>query len=141
MPPETQTARDRFEETLDALNNRDFDRFAATHADDVVLHDHDETHRGVEAAIDQERRLFEAFPDMRYDLESVVAEGDQVSARWTVTGTHEGTFQGIPPTGEEVAIQAMGIMTSGAEGFTEVWLVFDRLGLLEQLGAIEASTA
>lgn len=141
MPPETQTAKDRIEDTLDALNARDFDRFAATHTDDVVLHDHDEIHRGVEAAIEQERRLFEAFPDMRYELESVVAEGDQVSAHWTVTGTHEGAFQSLPPTGEEVEIQAMGIMTSKAEGFTEVWLVYDRLGLLEQLGAIEASTA
>lgn len=141
MTTETQHAKDCFEDVVDALNDRDFDRFAETHADDVILHDHDETLHGVEAAVEHQQRLYEAFPDMRYDVESVVAEGDQVTARWTVTGTHEEVFQGLPPTGEAVVIPAMGAMRIEDGKFSEVWLVYDRLGLMEQLGVLEPRAA
>lgn len=136
-----QNAIDRFEEVVEALNARDFDRFAATHADDVVLHDHDETLRGVEAAVAHERALYESFPDMQYHVETTVAEGNVVAARWTVTGTHEGEFQGLPPTGNQVEIQAMGVMTGEDREITEVRLVYDRLGLMEQLGVLEPPAA
>lgn len=137
MTNPNQNATDRIEEVVEALNARDFDRFAATHADDVVLHDHDETLQGVEAAVAHERALYESFPDMQYDVETTVSEGNVVAARWTVTGTHEGEFQGLPPTGNEVVIPAMGVMTVEDREITEVWLVYDRLGLMEQLGALD----
>lgn len=137
MTTEPQNARDLFEEVTDALNDRDFDRFGATHAADVILHDHDETLHGVQAAVEHQQRLYEAFPDMRYDIEAVVADGDTVTARWTVTGTHEEEFQGLPPTGAAVEIPAMGVMQLEDGAFSEVWLVYDRLGMLEQLGALE----
>src|SRR6202035_5828972 len=43
-----------------------------------------------------------AFPDSRISIESCIAEGDTVVSRWTLTGTHQGAFQGIPPTGRSV---------------------------------------
>lgn len=138
MATTTTGAEDLFREVVDALNAREFDRFEATHATDVVLHDHDETLHGVDAAVAHQRALYDAFPDMRYELESIVAGGDDVAARWTVTGTHEDEFQGIPPTGEAVAIPAMGTATVIDGEITEVWLVYDRLGLMQQLGVIEA---
>lgn len=141
MTTETQNAKNRFEDVVDALNRRDFDRFIETHSDDVVLHDHNETHHGVEAAVDHQKQLYDAFPDMRYDVKSVVAEGDHVTARWTVTGTHEAEFQGLPPTGEAVEIPAMGVMRIEDGKFSEVWLVYDRLGLMEQLGVLERPAA
>jgi steroid delta-isomerase-like uncharacterized protein len=137
MTTESPHATDLFGDVTDALNDRDFDRFVELHADDVVVHDHDETLHGVEAAKQQEQRLFAAFPDMHYDVSSVVADGDQVAARWTVTGTHKGEFQGLPSTGKAVEIPAMGAMRVENGRFSEVWLVYDRLGLMEQLCALE----
>lgn len=133
----TQDATDLFREVVDALNDREFDRFAAAHAADVVLHDHDETVHGIDAVISHEQAIYEAFPDMRYEIESVVAQGDRVVGRWTVTGTHEGEFEGIAPTGEAVAILALGELTIEDGQITEIWLVSDRLGLLAQLGAVD----
>src|SRR6476660_2902795 len=49
------------------------------------------------------------FPDIQWNLEEMIAEGDRVSARFTLRGTHRGTFFGIPPTGKLIAVQAMNI--------------------------------
>lgn len=138
MPTTTTDAKDLFREVVDALNDRDFDRFAAPHAEDVVLHDHDETITGVADAIEHEQAIYEAFPDTQTNLDSVIAEGQTVAGRWTVTGTHEGEFEGLPPTGEEIEIPAAGEMRIENGEIAEVWLVYDRLGLMQQLGAVEA---
>ncbi len=43
--------------------------------------------------------LLRAFPDVHITVEDVIAEGDKVVARDTVTGTHQGEYMGVPPTG------------------------------------------
>lgn len=140
MTPETQNPTDLFERVVTALNDRDFERFRKTHADDVVLHDHDESLHGIDAVIEHEQRLFEAFPDMRYDVESIVADGNHLMAHWTVTGTHENEFQGLQPTGRDVEIPAMGALTVENGLCSNVRLVYDRFGLMEQLGILESPT-
>lgn len=140
MASATQSERELFRELVAALNDRDFEAFAATHADDVVLHDHDETVHGIDAAIAHETANYEAFPDMRYDVDDVVAEDGVVAGRWTVTGTHEGAFEGIPPTNETIELSATGFMHVDDGEITEVWLTYDRLGMLQQLGVADAPT-
>ena len=49
----------------------------------------------------------EAFPDLRLTVEEILAEGDMVAARVAFRGTHRGEFQGVPPTGEEVAFSCI----------------------------------
>jgi steroid delta-isomerase-like uncharacterized protein len=132
-----QTNEELFERVVTALNERDFDAFADTHATDVVLHDHDEEFHGIEATIEHEQALYEAFPDMEYAPEAVVADDNTVASRWTVTGTHEGEIQGIDPTGETVEFQASGVLRVEGREIAEVWLTYDRLGMLRQLGAVE----
>lgn len=136
-----QDPKDLFREVVESLNDRDFDRFAGSHADDVVLYDHDEPIHGVDAAVAHERELYEAFLDMQYEIESIIAENGHVAARWRVTGTHEKEFQGLAPSGETVGIPAMGALAVGEGVVTEARLVYDRYGLMEQLGVLEPSTA
>ena len=50
-------------------------------------------------------RYFEAFPDLHVALEELIAEGDRVFLRSTLTGTHDGEYKGIPPTGRHVATE------------------------------------
>src|SRR5438105_14699645 len=55
-------------------------------------------------------RLYRAFPDLRITLEDVIEKGDKVVERDTVTGTHRGEFNGLPPTGRSVAYSEIFIM-------------------------------
>lgn len=132
-----QTNKELFRRSIESLNNRDQGAFAETHTEDVVLHDHDKDLHGIEAAIEHEWTIYEAFPDMEYSLEHILAEDDLVAGRWIVSGTHEGEFEGIPPTGKDVEVPASGLFQVENEKISEVWLTYDRLGLLQQLGVVE----
>jgi steroid delta-isomerase-like uncharacterized protein len=80
--------------------------------------------------------FFTAFPDQRYTVEDLIAEGDKVVSCYTFRGTHQGEFLGVPATGK-VATWT-GILISRFAGGKDVedWESFDALGLLQQLGAI-----
>lgn len=57
-----------------------------------------------ESGVRQVAVLFRtAVPDLRLGLEDLIAEGDKVVARWTLRGTHRGTFMGVPATGKAAA--------------------------------------
>jgi steroid delta-isomerase-like uncharacterized protein len=92
--------------------------------------------RGPEAI---KRRLDEwraAFPDWRFTVEDMVAEGDLVMTRCTVRGTHRGELLGLPPTGREVAYTEILISRVSEGRIVEQSVLIDRLGLLQELGAL-----
>jgi steroid delta-isomerase-like uncharacterized protein len=76
------------------------------------------------------------FPDARISIESCIEEGDTVVSRWTLTGTHQGAFQGIPPTGRAVKFTGIEFNRVADGKFVEHWSMFDNLALLQQIGAI-----
>jgi predicted ester cyclase len=63
----------------------------------------------------------------------MVTEGDKGGARFTMRGTHQGTFFGVPPTGKIIAVQAMNIYRLSDGRFVEHGQP-DMLGLLQQIG-------
>ena len=79
------------------------------------------------------------FPDIQWTVEEMVAEGDKVAARFTMRGTHQGTFFGVPPTGKTIAVQAMNIYRLSGGQFVEEHGQPDMLGLLQQIGAVPAA--
>ena len=84
------------------------------------------------------RMFFAAFPDNRYTIEDMIAEGDKVVTRYTVRGTHKGDFLGIPATGKEVAFTSILITRISESKIVEEWEESDTLGFMRQLGAIPA---
>jgi steroid delta-isomerase-like uncharacterized protein len=84
--------------------------------------------------------LREGFPDIRYSIADLIAEGDRVTARWQWHGTHRGVFRGpagtFPPTGKSVANDGIGIFQLKYGRVTHAWLVTDRLGFLQEVGAL-----
>ena len=74
------------------------------------------------------------FPDFHVEIHYMVAEGDKVAACWTVTGTHQGEFMGIPPTGNQMTLTGMNIHRLAGDKIVEAWWIHDTLALLEQLG-------
>ena len=77
-----------------------------------------------------------AFPDARFTVEDMVAEGDRVAARLTMRGTHRGELNGIAPTGREVTVTGMSIERVEGGRIVEGWNQNDALGMLGQLGAL-----
>ena len=85
------------------------------------------------------RILLAAFPDMRMDVEDLLASEDKTVARVKVTATHQGEFMGVPPTGARVEIQLIDIMRIDDAGLVcEHWGVTDMLSLMQQLGVVPA---
>jgi steroid delta-isomerase-like uncharacterized protein len=78
----------------------------------------------------------DAFPDGRNTSEELLAEGDKVVQRWTFRGTHQGAFQGIPPTGKPVTLTGISIWRVDGGTIVESWHELDTLGLMQQLGVI-----
>jgi steroid delta-isomerase-like uncharacterized protein len=79
-----------------------------------------------------------AFPDQRWEIERLVAEGDRVAMYSTWTGTHEGPFMGIPPTGRRATVPHMYLFRLDDGLVTEYAAVRDDLGMMRQLGLIPA---
>ena len=77
-----------------------------------------------------------AFPDLQLITEDLIAEGDKVAIRNIWHGTHQGTFQGLPPTGKHVTFTGSDIFHCVDGKIAEQWADLDTLGLLQQLGAI-----
>jgi len=77
-----------------------------------------------------------AFPDLRFSVDHVVAEGDKVLARWKLTGTHTGEFLGIPASGNEVADVGNDIFHFRDGKIKEIWVNEDSLGLMRAMGVL-----
>lgn len=78
-----------------------------------------------------------AFPDLRMEPEEVIASGDRTVARVRVSGTQDGDFMGMPPSGRRAEVKLIDIMRFDDAGLiTEHWGVADMLSLLHQLGLI-----
>lgn len=77
-----------------------------------------------------------AFPDIHLTMEDIIAEGDRIAFRGALRGTHQGTFQGIPPTGKQVTVFAYDLVRIENGKFCEHWGGPDLLNALLQLGAV-----
>jgi steroid delta-isomerase-like uncharacterized protein len=122
------------------INTGDLAGFVDLLADDFVEH---EELPGIaptkEGVLEYFRTLLSAFPDMRMDVEDLIAAGDRAVARVKVVATHQGEFMGVPPTGRRVEMQLVDIMGFDEAGLVrEHWGVADMLSLMQQIGAVPA---
>ncbi|GAA0388497.1 ester cyclase [Microbispora corallina] len=84
---------------------------------------------GPEALKQIARYLRSAMPDLHFDIEDMIAEGDRVATRWTLRGTHEGDFFGFPPTGRPVEVRACVVFRMEDGKVAEIWPVVDASSL------------
>ena len=126
---------------MDAVNSGDPDLVTKVidqvFAPDVQQHGPFEA-TGPQAIKEVFTRLFRAFPDLHLRLDDVIEEGDKVVEKDTVTGTHRGEFNGLPPTGRSVSYGEIFIMRFADGRVAEIWGVIDMLSQLRQLGLIAA---
>jgi len=95
--------------------------------------------RGAETIKGEIEYFRQAVPDLTYTVEDQVAEGDEVVTRYTVSGTHQGEFFGIPGTGNRIEFTGINIDRFDESGkLVEEWPEYDLLGAMRQMGAIPA---
>ena len=80
-------------------------------------------------------RLRSAFPNLRYTVDDLIAEGDKVVVRWKWSCTHTGVFRGIAPTGRQVTVTGMAIYRLAGGKIVEHWVELGMHRLLQQLSA------
>ena len=123
----------------DAINQNDLDALDEMVDSDITDHDPAPGQGpGLEGVKQYFSSLHTAFPDVHMDVEDMIAEGEKVVARVSVSGTHQGEFLGIVPTGNQVAIKGIDILRIVDGKVVEHWGKFDDLGMLQQLGVVEA---
>jgi predicted ester cyclase len=82
--------------------------------------------------------LLRGLPDVHVTIEDLIAEGDKVVSRNSVTGTHQGEYMGRPPTGKSVTYNEIFILRFVNGRIAETWGVVDVFSQLKQLGRIPA---
>lgn len=82
------------------------------------------------------RAFMSAFPDLRFEIEDLLADGDLVSARMTATATQQGELMGLRPSGQRVAVTVMGQVRIADGRIVEHWNVMDEVHLMQQLGLL-----
>ncbi|RME85979.1 MAG: ester cyclase [Caldilineae bacterium] len=123
----------------EAANQRNLDLLDELLAADYVLHD--PSNPMVQDRETYKQFLgghFTAFPDAKWTIDDLVAEGDRVVVRWTLSGTHEGPLMGIPPTNKSFAMSGISIYRLADGKIAEEWAVADVMGFMQQLGLLPA---
>ena len=119
------------------LNHGDVDAIAALTAVDFIDHDiHVET-GGLTGPEDMRQALLairEGFPDIHVTVEQTIAEGEWVATRNTWRGTHDGVFNGIPPTGRAVEVTGIVLWRIVDGKIRERRATLDTHAMLTQLG-------
>ncbi len=77
-----------------------------------------------------------AFPRYQLIADDMIAEGDQVTVRTTLKGTHEGDLMGIAPTGKQVTLPLILIYRIADGKIAEHWMGVDQMDLMQQLGVV-----
>ena len=119
----------------EAVNTRNLSSLEEFVALDYV--DHTRKIRGLGAFKQFGAMIFNTFPDFHETTEDIIAEGDKVWVRNTITATHKGEYLGLPPTGNKFAEASVDIFRIVDGKIVEGWNIQDELDFYKKIGAIE----
>ena len=88
---------------------------------------------GIEGFKQTVRALRFAFPDLRFTVDQMIVNGDQVVTRTTMQGTHKNSFMGVDPTGKQVTVSGFDIFRVADGVVAERWGTLDGLTLMQQM--------
>ncbi len=133
MSSETNVAA--LERMAELVNTGDLDHFDEVVDQDAVDHDPAPDQKpGPEGFKDFFGVLLGAFPDLKLTPETVVSDDEHVCMAYTITGTHQGDFNGIPATGQPISARGVEIVKFRDGKLIERWGSSDEMGIMKQLG-------
>jgi hypothetical protein len=107
----------------EVLNGRDLDAVGDFFADERLV-------EGIRGGC---FRYFTAFPDLHISVDEMLADGDKVFVRSTMTGTHDGEYKGLPATGRHVSAESAEVFRIADGKFVGYWCLTNVAGLMRQL--------
>lgn len=119
----------------EGMNKKKFSLMNGLIAENYINHDMP-GEPGAEGFKKMIQGFFEGFPDMQIRLDNVIGDGDMVATRGEWTGTHSGSFMGIPATGKKVKVKYIDMWRLENGKGVENWVQMDIAGLMQQLGMI-----
>ncbi len=125
-------------QTMEALHQRDLDGVRAKVTPDSRFYGWAPEPLDVDGYKAFMSALLAAFPDSKFIVDDIIAEGNKVAVRHRLQGTHQADFQGIPATGKQVEVGGIVIFHIENGMVTEAWLNADIMGLMQQLGVVPA---
>jgi steroid delta-isomerase-like uncharacterized protein len=131
------------EQMIAAVNARDLNRYSQQ-IDDSYIGESEmipEPVRGPDGARRALNMILTAFPDLRIDVEQMLASGDFVIVRARLTGTQKGAYAGIAPTNESVSWRACNVVELRNGKAVRGRVYADNVSLLQQIGAISIPRA
>ena len=131
-----QANKAQFQRFLTFINTADKVLGEDLIAEDAIFHapNSPEPMRGIDGYMAILAMMRSGFPDIQWTIEEIVAEGDRLAARFTMRGRHTGAFFGIPPTGKEIAVQAINFYRFAEGRIIEEHGQPDLMGLMRQIG-------
>ena len=131
-----QFIKDRNELAEDAAKQRSWsEKYCAT----GLVHHVPERDMNREQNMKYIASIMSAIPDFNESIDDMVGEGDKVVVRYTIQGTHKGTYAGIPAIGKHVSITGCDIFKIEGKKILEWWGFPDTLGLMTQIGAVTST--
>ncbi|HXX16646.1 MAG TPA: ester cyclase [Candidatus Eremiobacteraceae bacterium] len=124
------------EESFAALNAHDLERYVRD-LDDSYISESDAFRgpvRGKDAVKQLIATYLKAFPDLRFEIEHILASGEYVVSRWRSRGMHRGEFDGVAPTNRPVSLKGCTVSEIRHGRIVKSSIYFDELLMLEQLG-------
>jgi len=122
-------------EVVSAIDEQDYDRLRELWPEDLVSKAVDAPEpMGRDAVIELIQGFYTAFPDNSHEIHEIVAEGELVVVHMTNNATHEGSFEGIPATGQTISYEAVHIVRFQSGVIREWWRFEDNLGFMSQMG-------
>lgn len=123
------------ERAISAFNDHDLDRLMDEMAEEATFTDPLEADLSKTELREYTGEIFEAFPDVRLEVDRFISSDDGVVAiEGRYVGTHEGQLEGLPPTGNSVVVPTMTVVDVSADGITSWRDYWDQQTFSEQLG-------
>jgi predicted ester cyclase len=123
--------RQMYEDVVNKGNIDNASHFISAEA----IENEDLSHNGLDSFKNFFKDFRKSFPDLKFTIKDMIAEGDKVVVRMTVTGTHDGdgSFMNFVPRGKKIEIETIDILRFADGKMIEHWGRTDTLCMLEQL--------
>lgn len=120
---------------VETWNRGDLQKLSEYWSPNMVHHTRTKSH-GLDEVKNIVGSFMNAFPDLRWKIDDIVAEGDRVVTRMTAQATNTGSYMGLPATGKKISCAVMGIARVDDGKIAEHWGVTDELAMMAQLGLL-----